>query len=119
MRKSLLLLFVLPIFVHAQTLPAINDKVKNLKAFPGFLNYYWSDSSGKVYLEINKLDEELLYQTSLPAGLGSNDIGLDRGIMGTTSIVKFVRVANKVLMVQPNYGYRAVTSDAAEKRAVE
>jgi hypothetical protein len=39
-------------------------------------------------------------------GLGSNDIGLDRGKIGSTSIVKFNRVGNKILMIQPNYSYR-------------
>jgi hypothetical protein len=27
-------------------------------------------------LQIDKLDEEILYQTSLPAGLGSNEVSL-------------------------------------------
>jgi hypothetical protein len=57
--------------------------------------------------------------TSLPAGLGSNDIGLDRGLLGGERIVKFSKVGRKIMLVQPNYNYRAVTSDAAEKRAVE
>jgi hypothetical protein len=68
-------------------------------------------------LQIDKLDEEILYQTSLPAGLGS-DVGLDRGILGTTYVVKFNR-GNKILMIEPNYSYRAVSGDLAEKRAVE
>jgi hypothetical protein len=70
-------------------------------------------------LQIDKLDEEILYQTSLPAGLGSNDVGLDRGILGTTYVVKFNRVGNKILMIEPNYSYRAVRENLAEKRAVE
>jgi hypothetical protein len=119
MKKILCILLLLPLFVKSQTLPSIEEKTKNLKAYNGFLNFYWDENNGKVWLEIDKLDSEILYQTSLPAGLGSNDIGLDRGIMGNTAIVKFTRVGNKVLMVQPNYDYRAVTNDHAEKRAVE
>ncbi len=83
------------------------------------MNFYWDENSGKIFLEINKLDSEILYQTSLPAGLGSNDIGLDRGLLGSTTIVKFSRTGRKVLMIEPNYNYRAITTDAAEKRAVE
>lgn len=70
-------------------------------------------------MEIKNFDSLLLYQASLPAGLGSNDIGLDRGLLGTTAVIKFTRQGNKIMMVQPNYDYRAVTNDAAEKRAVE
>ncbi|HVE61229.1 MAG TPA: zinc-dependent metalloprotease [Chitinophagaceae bacterium] len=47
------------------------------------------------------------------------DIGLDRGLLGDTKIVRFNRVGRKLLMVQPNYDYRAVTSEKAEQRAVE
>jgi hypothetical protein len=46
-------------------------------------------------------------------------VGLDRGILGTTYVVKFNRVGNKILMIEPNYSYRAVSGDLAEKRAVE
>lgn len=119
MRKLLLLFCFVPFIAWSQALPSIADKTKNMKAYPGFFNFYWDENNGKVYLEINKLDSEILYQTSLPAGLGSNDVGLDRGLLGNTAIVKFTRVGNKILMIQPNYDFRAITNDAAERKAVE
>lgn len=109
----------MPLLAKAQVVNSIPEKTKNMKANVGFLNFYWEESTGKIWLQIDKLNEEILYQTALSAGLGSNDVGLDRGIMGTTYIVKFNRVGNKVLMIQPNYSYRAVNGDTAEKRAVE
>ncbi|MBD0352160.1 MAG: hypothetical protein ICV65_13495, partial [Flavisolibacter sp.] len=60
-----------------------------------------------------------LYGTSLPAGLGSNDIGWDRGLIGEDRIVKFTKAGRKLLLVQPNYTYRAVITNAAEQKAVE
>src|ERR1019366_4717198 len=119
MRKFLLFFLLLPLFANSQMLPTIADKTKDMKKYEGFFNFFWDANNGKIWLEINKLDSELLYQTSLPAGLGSNDIGLDRGLLGNTSVVKFTRTGRKILMVEPNYSYRAVTADAAEKRAVE
>ena len=119
MKQLLLLVLYLPFYAKSQTLPSIEDKTKDLTSYPGFINFYWDGSAGRIWMEINKLDTEILYQTSLPAGLGSNDIGLDRGKLGNTSIVKFSRVGNKILMIKPNYAYRAITNDAAEKRAVE
>ena len=119
MKKIFALLFILPLFASSQTLPGIEEKTKNLSRQPGFINYYWDENTGKIWLEISQPGTELLYQTSLPAGLGSNDIGLDRGLLGQTAIIKFTRVGNKLMMVQPNYDYRAITTDAAEKRAVE
>ncbi len=118
MLRFLCLLILLPFYSFAQT-NAIKEKTKNMKSYEGFFSFYRDDSAGKIWLEIDKLDQEILYQTSLPAGLGSNDVGLDRGILGTTYIVKFNRVGNKVLLTEPNYAYRAVSGDAAEKRAVE
>jgi len=118
MKQMLLLLCLLPVLAGAQ-MASIEDKTKNLKAYKGFLNFYWDENSGKILLEINQLDKEILYHTSLPAGLGSNDVGLDRGLMGNTAIVKFTRAGNKVLMIQPNYDFRAVSNDASERRAVE
>ena len=116
MRRLIVLFLLIPFLARSQALPAINDKTKNFKSYQGFLNFYWDENNGKVYLEINKLDSEILYQTSLPAGLGSNDVGLDRGLLGNTSVIKFTRVGNKVLMIQPNYGFRAVTNNSAEKK---
>ncbi|MGC4034856.1 MAG: zinc-dependent metalloprotease [Chitinophagaceae bacterium] len=109
----------LSLFCAAQTLPSIEEKTKSFKKNEGYLNFYWDETNGKIWLEVNRLDSEILYQTSLPAGLGSNDIGLDRGLHVDTRIIKFTKVGRKILMIQPNYDYRAVTNDKFEKRAVE
>jgi predicted Zn-dependent protease len=119
MKYCSLLLLLCCSFAQAQKLPTIEEKTNGLKKYEGYFNFYWDENAGKIWLEIDKLDSEILYQTSLPAGLGSNDIGLDRSLLGNTCIVKFSRVGRKVLLIQPNYSYRAITPDAAEKRAVE
>jgi Met-zincin/Domain of unknown function (DUF5117) len=118
MLKLLCCLIMLPFISVAQQLPSIAEKTKGMEEYEGFLNFYVDKDNGKIWLEINKLDSEMIYQTSLPAGVGSNDIGLDRGLNSDTRIVKFVKVGKKVLMIEPNYQYRAVTGDADEKRAV-
>ena len=119
MLRFLLLLLIIPTAVYAQKLPTIGEKTKEMKKYEGFLNFYWEASSGKVWLEISKLDTEILYQQSLPSGLGSNDIGLDRGLLGDTKIVSFKKTGRKILLIQPNYAYRAITKDINEKKAVE
>ncbi|MES2647651.1 MAG: zinc-dependent metalloprotease [Bacteroidota bacterium] len=119
MKSLLLLCLIIPVVALTQKLPSIEEKTKAMKKHVGFVNFYWNDDEGKVYLEIAKPGIEILYQTSLPAGVGSNDIGLDRGLLGETSIVKFTRTGRKILMTQPNYAFRANTNDVNEKRAVE
>lgn len=119
MFRNLLLLLLLSCPAFAQKLPGIEEKTKDFRKFNGFMPFYWDSAAGKIWLEIDKLDTELLYVVSLPAGLGSNDIGLDRGLLGGTRIVYFSKVGRKLMMIQPNYDYRAVTDDMAERRAVE
>lgn len=96
-----------------------NDFISNLTKKEGFINYYWDESKGKIYIEIEKLGQELIYVNYLSAGLGSNDIGLDRGQIGGTRIIKFIKMGPKILMVQPNYRYRALSSNQEEIKAVE
>ncbi|HWH72086.1 MAG TPA: zinc-dependent metalloprotease, partial [Candidatus Sulfotelmatobacter sp.] len=100
-------------------LPTLDEKTAGTKKHEGFLDFYWDDASGKIWMDISRLDTALLYATSLPAGLGSNDIGLDRGLQGGERIVRFQRVGRKIFMVQPNYGFRATSGDKAEQRAAE
>src|SRR6187431_459456 len=119
MQRIILFLLFVPLFASSQKLATIEEKTKDLKKFEGFFNFYWDENTGKIWLEIGTLDMEILYTTSLPAGLGSNDIGLDRGLSGGGRIVKFSKTGRKILMIQPNYEYRAITNDPAEKRAVE
>jgi Met-zincin/Domain of unknown function (DUF5117) len=101
----------------AQT-PSITEKTAGMQKYPGYFNLYWDAKLGKLWVEIDKWNTEFLYQTGLPAGVGSNDIGLDRGQLGKTGIVRFERSGPRILLIEENLGYRAVTSDADERRAV-
>ncbi len=103
----------------AAQLPTIADKTRGLERIDGFVPLYWDAATGKLWLEVPRLGEEILYVSSLPAGVGSNDIGLDRGQLGGERVVRFDRVGPKLLMVQPNYGFRAITDNVDERRAVE
>ena len=102
-----------------EKVPVISATTKGMQKLDGLLPLYWQASTGKLFIEISRFNHELLYQVSLPAGLGSNPVGLDRGQLGDSAIVFFERVGQKVLLIQPNYRYRAITTDAAERRAVE
>lgn len=106
--KSLLLL-LLPLFLAAQ--PETN--------YEGYFDFSWDDEKGKLLLEIDHLGEEFLYVNSLSAGVGSNDIGLDRGQLGRDRIVKFEKVGDKILLIQPNQEYRAISDNPDEVKAVK
>ena len=92
---------------------------ENIQSFKGYFNFSWDDDKGTILLEVDKINEEFLYVNALSAGVGSNDIGLDRGQLGNTRIVKFIKSGNKLLLVQPNMSYRAISDNPLEIRAVE
>ncbi len=99
--------------------PTIAERTKGFQKIDGFLPLYWQPSSGRLLMEIGWFNHEMLYQVSLPAGLGSNPVGLDRGQLGDSAVVFFDRVGQKILLTEPNYRYRALTANAAERRAVD
>lgn len=117
-RKLILGLVLLTLFSVARAQKTIEEATSGTEKKEGYFTYYWDESAGKVWLEIDKMDTEFLYVNSLTAGLGSNDIGLDRGQLGGTQIVEFRRVGPKILMVQPNYRYRAISNNQEEVKAV-
>jgi hypothetical protein len=99
-------------------LPSVEDKTDGMTHWAGFFDLFWDEDEGKLYLQVDRWGEEFLYQVSLPTGLGSNPVGLDRGQLGGTHVLKAERVGPKVLLVEPNYGFRALSEDPAERRAV-
>ncbi len=120
MRLFITTLFCFFLFsTTAQTSSKISEKTKNMKRYDGYFTFWWDASTGKLWLLVDKFDKEFLYVNSLPAGLGSNDIGLDRGQIGSSRIVSFNKIGKKLLLVQPNYSYRASSSDKNEQRAVK
>ncbi len=102
--------------LSAQSFDGIKD---NFTKHEGFFDFWYSQKEDKIYLQVDQLNQEFIYVHSLTSGLGSNDIGLDRGQLGGTAIVKFQRAGNKLLLVQPNQDYRANTDNELERRSVE
>src|SRR5690606_11043942 len=96
----------------------IAAKTEGMRRIDGFMPLYWSERDGKMWLEIGRFDQDILYYISLPAGVGHNDIGLNRGDLGPDYVVRFQRVGPKILMIQPNLSYRATTNNALERKAV-
>ena len=112
-----ILFFVLLLSISTVFSQTLNDK--KLKDYTGYFNFKYEEATDKIYLEVKQLNEEFLYISSLSSGIGSNDIGLDRGQLGATRLVKFMKAGNKLLLVQPNQKYRAITDNALERKSIE
>lgn len=102
----------------ADALPSIEEKTAGLERMDGMLPLYWNADQGQLWMEIPELGVEMIHFVGYGAGLGSNDLGLDRGALRGSRIVKFERVGRKVMMVQPNYRFRASSDNPDEVRAV-
>ena len=122
-RIAALAIVLLPATLTAQqqdgAVATIAARTAGMQKLDGFMPLYWDEGAGRMYLEIGRFDEDVLYYTSLPSGVGHNDIGLNRGDLGGTYVVRFQRVGPKVLMMQPNLSFRATSNSPTERRAVE
>ncbi len=101
----------------ASSLPTIAEKTEDMNRRDGYFPVYWDAQTGQLWLEIPRFTN-VLYVTSLPTGLGSNPVGLDRGQLGARRVVRFERTGPTVLLVAPNLDYRASTRIPAERAAV-
>jgi hypothetical protein len=102
-----------------RAIPSIEERTQSMQKMDGYLPLYWDAAAGQLFMEIPRLDTEVLHVMGMGSGLGSNDIGIDRGGTAGSRIVEFERVGTRVLMVQPNYRYRSSSSNPAEVKAVE
>jgi hypothetical protein len=103
----------------AEDVSSIDEKVKDLLHMDGFFDLFWDRQKGQLLLRIDNMGDEFIYQSSLARGIGSNDLGLDRGQLGATRLVEFYRSGPKVLMIENNLAYRANSRRPAEQAAVE
>jgi hypothetical protein len=104
-------------------LPGVYEKVEGLERLEGLMTVHVDRHRGKVFLELPPAEDpdaghRYLYIEGLVTGLGSNDVGLDRGQIGPARLVGLRRVGGRVLVEEVNLDYRAISDDLDERRAV-
>ena len=99
--------------------PSIDDRTSGMKKMDGYFPLYWDERSGSLFVEVARFDQDFLLSNGLSAGLGSNDIGLDRGRGGQGRVVQFQRVGPRVFLVQANQSFRSSSKNPLERKAVE
>ncbi len=110
------------VFLFSSVLISLSQSIKDftseMKKYEGYFTFYYDAGAGRVFLEVSNVDQEFLYVNSLAAGVGSNDIGLDRNQLGGERVVKFEKYGSKLLLVQPNLDYRAISNNQDEVNSV-
>ena len=99
-------------------IPSIEERTTGMQKLDGYFPVYWDERTGSLFLEIPRFDHEFLLTTGLAGGLGSNDIGLDRGQQSGGRIVYFERIGPKILLIQPQESFRSSSPNPAEVRSV-
>ena len=113
---TLALCLLFPVGQISAQQPAVD--VTAYQSFEGFIDAWWDEETGRMLVRVDEFDVPFIYQTSLPRGVGSNDLGLDRGQLGATKIVRFMRSGPKILLVEDNLQYRARSDNADERQAI-
>jgi len=94
------------------------DPVEGLTKKPGFFNLYGNNDRSVMLLEVDKLNQPFIYVSSLIQGIGSNDLGLDRGQIGESRLVQFEQIGQRVILRQLNPYYRAISDNKDEVNAL-
>jgi len=119
MRALLLLWTALLLPATAAEAPkTFAEQTRSLAAQPGFIELWRDAGQGRVLLSVRDLDQPFLLVSSLPFGLGSNDVGLDRAQAGSAKLVRFQKFGNRLFLVQENTRFVARSPDADERNAV-
>ena len=102
----------------AEATRTLTQRIAGMDHKDGLFPLDWDANSGKLYLELPEVDKDFLLLDHLAHGMGSNDVGLDRGQLGEGRVVHFSRYGNKVLLIAPNLNFRSSSSDLPERTAV-
>jgi hypothetical protein len=113
-------IILISIFFFSITIQASDFlKVKKEDKVAGYFSYYYAEEEGEIYLLVEDLNKDFLYVEALASGVGSNDIGLDRGQLGDQRILHFEKAGPKLFLVENNLKYRSSSDNEAENRSIQ
>ena len=98
--------------------PTLAEATRNLTPQAGFMELWRDTEKGRVLLSVPAHSEPFLMVFSLPHGLGSNEVGLDRGMTRAPKLVQFERRGARIFLVEHNTNYRATSANPDERASV-
>ncbi|WP_323761964.1 zinc-dependent metalloprotease [Maricaulis sp.] len=130
MKTTTMMLMMIALGATATTLPpaataqepeSFGEVVENLEHREGFIPLWVDPTDGRILAELSTGEEDglgrMIYTASLTSGLGSNPVGLDRGLGSSSEILRFFRVNDQVFAEFENLRYRADGAGADEAAA--
>ncbi|MBV8707237.1 MAG: zinc-dependent metalloprotease [Acidobacteriaceae bacterium] len=113
------LLTVFAVTLPAQSSAPMPANIRSLERHEGYLSFYWDAARGRVLWEIPKLNEDLLYFAGVGKGIGSVELGVDRGASYLSAVIYFERAGPRVNVVQRNLDFRALNGSPALQQGME
>ncbi|WP_306015235.1 zinc-dependent metalloprotease [Oceanicaulis sp. MMSF_3324] len=105
----------------SQDTASFAESVEGLERKEGLIALYPDASKGQVLAALSPSDDgslgRMIYTARLTSGLGSNPVGLDRGLGTDTWILRFSRVGDAVFAEFENTRYAALGAGADEQAA--
>ncbi|QDU69579.1 zinc-dependent metalloprotease [Engelhardtia mirabilis] len=100
-------------------LPTIDERTAGLERREGFVDLYHDVDAGLLLAQFPASSDAapMLYVEALVRGLGSNDVGLDRGQIGTNLVLVTRRAGRSLQLVAPNLDARVALDDEQVQRA--
>ncbi len=116
---TLLLSLHLSAHAAAQSAPTIAQRTAGLERRDGFIPFYWDAARGRLLFDVPTLNDELLYFVSVGQGIGSVELGVDRGLTAIAAVIAFDRVGSRVQVVQKNLDFRAPRGNRGLQQGME
>lgn len=99
------------------------DQTRGLTKKEGFFDLYIDPRGGRVLARFPEPGDDgvavrMIYANALTAGLGSNPVGLDRGLTTRGAVLRVRQVGNRAIFEVENSRYRASADNPAERESV-
>jgi hypothetical protein len=107
-----------PVQAQGPEIPTVEEHTEGMTRMEGLFDLYWDESTGSLFWEITGLNQDFLYQVSMGSGLGSNPVGIDRGQLRGTVVLRPERIGPRLLLMEPNYRFVANSDNPTEVQAV-
>ncbi|WP_394693618.1 zinc-dependent metalloprotease [Hyphobacterium sp.] len=106
------MLIIVVAMASAEDAPASYDEtIAGLDLRDGFIPIYVDDGDGRILARLSADAAgdygRMIYTSRLTSGMGSNPIGIDRGLGGSSEILRFFRVNDRIFAEFENTRYRA------------
>jgi hypothetical protein len=98
---------------------SIAQRTTGLERHDGYVPFYLDPARNRVLIEVPKLNDDMLYFVQVAKGIGSVDLGIDRGAGGASKVIFVERQGNRALIVERNLRFRAPNGNAALQEGME